>query len=98
MSKNKKKVLTEESNDETIVSVSARQDIAVSIMPQIKNGRVVFEVVRFSFTTEGVCSAPEIIHSTINEATAITLLFQTAHEALGVKELRQTVKKLKGSK
>jgi hypothetical protein len=94
MSKQKKKVIVEEPT----VSIGGRQDIAVSIMPQIKNGRIVFDVVRFNFTTEGVCSVPEIIHSTINEATAITLLFQTAHEALGVKELRQTVKKLKGSK
>lgn len=94
MSKQKKKVVVEE----PAVSIDGRQDIAVSIMPQIKNGRIVFDVVRFNFTTEGVCSEPEIIHSTINEATAITLLFQTAHEALGVKELRQTVKKLKGSK
>ncbi len=98
MSKNKKKVTVEEASELPIVEASTRQDVAVSIMPQIKNNRVVFEVVRFNFTTEGNCSEPEIIHSTINEATAITLLFQTAHEALGVKELRQTVKKLKGSK
>lgn len=93
MSKNKKKVV-----EEAVVGVGLRQDIAVSIMPQIKNGRIVFDVVRFNFTSDGACSEPEIVHSTINEATAITLLFQTAHEALGVRELRQTVKKLKGSK
>lgn len=96
MSKQKKKAPIEETHEE--LEVTFRQDIGVSIMPQIKNGRVVFEVVRFNFTSEGVCSKPEIIHSTINEATAITLLFQTAHEALGIKELRQTVKKLKENK
>lgn len=97
MSKNKKKVQTEE-NEEVINDLSIRKDVAVSIMPQIKNGRIMFDIVRFNFATDGGWNGLEVIHSTINEATAITLLFQTAHEALGVKELRQTVKKLRGSK
>jgi hypothetical protein len=92
MGKQKKKVVVEE----PVEVDGIRQDMAVSIMPQIKNGRTVFEIVRFNFTAAGECTPPEVIHTTINEATAITLLFQTAHENLGVKELRAKVKVLKG--
>jgi hypothetical protein len=101
MSKNKKQQAVVQQEDEPSVIVESqplRKDMAVSIIPRIKNKRVIFEVVRFSFDSNLQCSQPEVIHTTINEATAITLLFQTAHETLGVKELRQTVRKLKGEK
>ena len=71
---------------------------AVSIIPKLKNNRVIFDVVKFYFTEDGLCGDREILHSSINEHTAMTLLFQTAHETFSLKEMRNQVKNLKGDK
>jgi hypothetical protein len=93
----KQKEIKEEVVEIEVVKIS-NTNRAVSIIPNIKNGRAVFEIVRFDFNDDGTCTKPEVIHSTINESTALTLLFQAAHHTLEIKYLRDTIKKLKGAK
>lgn len=75
---------------------NSKKQLAVSIVPKIKNNRHVYEIVKFTFEESGGLKNKEIIHTTINEHTAMTLLFETAHQTFTVKELRKQVKELKG--
>lgn len=84
--------------EEPLAISGPKTHFAVSIIPKLKNNRVIFDVVKFYFTEDGLCGEPEILHSSINEHTAMTLLFQTAHETFSLKEMRKQVKNLKGDK
>jgi hypothetical protein len=77
-------------------SDNSKELFTVSIIPKIKNNKHVYEIVKFTLKESGSIKDKEVIHTTINEHTAMTLLFQTAHETFTVKELRKKVKELKG--
>jgi hypothetical protein len=65
---------------------------AVSIIPKIVKGRSKFDVVKIQFNEQGQCSFPVVLTTTNNEATAITFLFQAAHEVCGIHKLRKKIK------
>lgn len=103
-SKNKELTITEDvlddenSLEDQLIVSEAEKHHAVSIIPKLKNNRIIYEIVRFSYNDVGECSDKETLHSSINEHTAMTLLFQAAHETFSVKNLRKQIKTLKGVK
>lgn len=100
MTKPKKKQTTIDDTlvEEPLALAGPPEHFAVSIIPKLKNNRVIFDVVKFYFTEDGLCGDREVLHSSINEHTAMTLLFQTAHETFSLKEMRKKIKHLKGGK
>jgi hypothetical protein len=94
--KKKETPTPEEVIEEVLEKIEPTLDqVAVSIIPKIKDDQIVYDIIKFDFSLDGICGKPTVLFTEIRESTAITRLLQAAHETLGIKTLRSKTKELR---
>lgn len=75
--------IVSETQEGKLVEVSLSSvftNTAVAISDNKRNGKTYFDIIKFEFNEKGQMDKPEVIHSSLNEATAMAYLINAAHQ------------------